>query len=147
MHGGVPFEIGSGADSLNGNSPLGGRVNLVGDPKLDNPTPDRWFNTQAFADPSFGTIGQFCCGKLLGPANRRLDVTIRKTTVIKENWRFVLAGEFFNFTNTPQFGPPDGNMRSPNFGRTLGPAGLGAGIVVAPHMGARIVQIGARIEF
>ena len=147
LHGGIPYEISSGADSLNGNSPLGGRVNLIGDAKLDNPTPDRWFNTQAFADPAFGTIGNYCCGLLLGPANRRLDLTIRKTTVIKENWRFVLAGEFFNFTNTPQFGPPDGNLRSPNFGRTLGPAGLGAGIVVAPHMGARIVQIGARIEF
>lgn len=147
LHGGIPFEISSGADSLNANSPLGGRVNLVGNPKLDNPTPDRWFNTQAFADPTFGTVGNFCCGKLLGPANRRLDVSISKTTMLKENLRFVLAGEFFNFTNTPQFGPPDGNMRSPNFGRTLGPAGLGAGIVVAPHMGARIVQIGARIEF
>ena len=72
---------------------------------------------------------------------------MRKVTNIRENLRATIAGEFFNFTNTLQFGPPDGNMNSPTFGRTLGPAGLGAGIVVAPHFASRIVQIGLRLDF
>jgi len=64
---------------------------------------------------------------LLGPANRRLDLSLRKQTAIKENLRFTIVAEFFNFTNTPQFGPPDVNLRSPTYGRTLGPGGgLGA---------------------
>jgi hypothetical protein len=147
FQGGIPYNISSGIDSLNGNSPLGGRANVIGDPNAGPQSHDHWFNTAAFADPAFGTIGNYCCGKLLGPADTRLDLSVRKNTNIRENLRLVIAGEFFNFTNTLQFGPPDGNMNSPTYGRTLGPAGLGAGIVVAPHFAARIVQIGARLEF
>ena len=126
---------------------MGGRANLIGDPNAGIKSHDHWFNTAAFATPAFGTIGQYCCNRLLGPADPRLDLSIRKSTNVRENLRLIIAGEFFNFTNTLQFGPPDGNMRSPTFGRTLGPAGLGAGIVRAPQLSSRIVQLGARIEF
>jgi hypothetical protein len=92
-------------------------------------------------------VGNFCCGKLLGPANRRLDMTFTKSIPIGETMRGVIEADFFNFTNTPQGGPPVNNMRDPNFGRVMGPPGLGAGIVVAPFLGARITQIGFRFEF
>ena len=104
LQGGVPFSITSGGDSLNGNSPLGGRVDIVGDPYANpNRSSDHWFNTNAFAAPSFGKIGNFG-GHLLGPANRRMDLSLRKQTALKENLRFTVVAEFFNFTNTPQFG-------------------------------------------
>ena len=132
-------------DSLNGNSPLGNRVNIIGDPGLANPTPSKWFNTAAFAAPAFGQIGNFR-SFLLGPADHRLDLSLRKTTPIRENLKFSIVGEFFNFTNTPQFGPPDGNLRSPTFGVTNGPGGgLGAN-TLGPY-GSRQVQLGARIDF
>src|SRR5438477_5100860 len=113
LQGGIPFGVSSGTDSLNGNSPLGGRANLIGDPNAGIKSHDHWFNTAAFATPAFGTIGQYCCNRLLGPADPRLDLSIRKSTNVRENLRLIIAGEFFNFTNTLQFGPPDGNMRSP----------------------------------
>lgn len=143
--GGVPFYVNSGHDSLNGNSPLGNRANLVGTPGVSNQTPDNWFNTAAFAVPAPGQIGNFG-GTLLGPADHRLDLSLRKMTSITEKVKFTLVGEFFNFTNTPQFGPPDATLTDPTFGRTTGPGGgLGAN-TLGPY-GGRQVQLGARVDF
>jgi len=146
MQGGVPFFITASNDSLNGNSPLGNRVNLIGNPYLSNPTPSQWFNTAAFAIPAFGQIGTFGNRFLLGPADRRLDFSLRKMTMIGEKIKFSLVGEFFNFTNSPQFGPPDSNLGDPTFGTTNGPGGgLGAN-TLGPY-GSRQIQLGARIDF
>lgn len=144
-NGGVPFPVTCSCNSLNGNTPLSNRVNIVGDPTLSNPTPSHWFNTAAFAAPASGTIGNFG-GVLLGPANTRLDLTLRKIIPITERIRFGLVGEFFNFTNTPQFGPPDSNLGDPTFGQTNGPGG-GLGANTLGPFGARQVQLGARIDF
>ncbi|MEX2261410.1 MAG: carboxypeptidase regulatory-like domain-containing protein [Bryobacteraceae bacterium] len=145
FNGGVPFGISSGGDSLNGNSPLGGRVDIVGDPNAGERHPDRWFNTSAFRAPEFGKIGNFL-GPLLGPATRRMDLSLRKATPIREGWNFVLAAEAFNFTNTPQFGPPVSNLRDARFGRSISEGG-GLGANTTGPYGARIIQIGARIDF
>lgn len=142
---GVPFGVTCSCDSLNSNGPLGNRVNIIGNPSLANPTPSLWFNTAAFAQPAFGTIGNFG-GVLLGPADTRLDVTLKKIIPITERVRLSLVGEFFNFTNTPQFGPPDSNLGDPTFGITNGPGGgLGAN-TLGPY-GQRQIQLGGRIDF
>lgn len=143
--GGVPFGIGASNDSLNGNSPLGGRVNIIGDPHISNPTPDHWFNTTAFALPAFGQIGDYG-GTLLGPSDTRLDLSIQKATNITERFKLTFVAEAFNATNTLQFGPPDGNLTDPNFGRTLG-AGGGLGANTLGPYGARQMQLGLRIDF
>src|SRR5206468_7428580 len=48
-------------NSNTGRSTLGfganDRPNLIGDPSVDNPSPDRWFNTAAFVTPPFGSFG------------------------------------------------------------------------------------------
>jgi hypothetical protein len=145
LQGGVPFTVTASNDSLNGNSPLSNRVNVVGNPTVSNPTPSHWFNTSAFVLPAFGQIGSFR-SFLLGPADRRLDLSIHKVIPIRERLRFSLVGEFFNFTNSPQFGPPDSNLGDPTFGQTNGPGGgLGAN-TLGPY-GGRQVQLGGRIDF
>jgi hypothetical protein len=145
LNGGVPFKISSGGDSLNGNSPLGGRVNIVGDPTASNQGVRSWFNTAAFQAPAFGTIGNFG-GVLLGPANRRLDLSVRKSFFIRENIRFVLVGEAFNSLNVPQYGAPVSNLRDPRFGQLINEGG-GLGANTTGPYGARIIQIGGRIDF
>ena len=147
FQGGIPFDVSSGTDSLNGNSPLGGRVNVVGNPIPGSQNYSTWLNKPAFTAPAFGTIGQECCGKYLSPADKRLDLSIHKATNVKENMRITVAWEMFNATNTLQGGPPDSNLSSPTFGRVLGPAGLGAGIVRAPQFSGRVMQLGARFDF
>ncbi len=146
LQGGVPFNVTASNDSLNGNSPLGNRVNIVGNPNLSNPTPSHWFNTAAFALPAFGQIGNFGDGFLLGPADRKLDFSLRKVTMIGEKMKFSLVAEFFNFTNSPQFGPPDSNLGDPTFGTTNGPGG-GLGANTLGPFGSRQIQLGARIDF
>lgn len=144
--GGVPFGVNAANDSLNGNSPLGGRVNIIGDPNaVANRSPDHWFNTSAFALPAFGQIGNYG-GTLLGPRDNRLDLSIQKATNITERFKLTFVAEAFNATNTPQFGPPDATLGTPNFGRTTGTGGgLGAN-TLGPY-GARQMQLGLRIDF
>lgn len=144
--GGVPFGVNASNDSLNGNSPLGGRVNIVGDPNaVANRSPDNWFNTAAFALPAFGQIGNYG-GTLLGPSDKRLDLSIQKATNLTERLKLTFVAEAFNATNTLQFGPPDATLGDPNFGRTTGTGGgLGAN-TLGPY-GARQMQLGLRIDF
>ena len=147
VQGGIPFDIVSGGDSLNGNSPLGNRVNLVGDPNAVSQSFSTWFNKAAFAAPANGQIGSYWGGHLRGPANTMFNFSITKAFAIKEGMRAMFEANFFNLFNTPQGGPPVNNLRDGNFGRVLGPAALGAGTVVAPYLSSRIVQLGFRFEF
>jgi len=145
LNGGVPFKISSGGDSLNGNSPLGGRVNIVGNPAASNQGVNSWFNTAAFQAPALGTIGNFG-GVLLGPATRRLDLSVRKSFFIRENIKFILVGEAFNALNVPQYGAPVSNLRDARFGKLINEGG-GLGANTTGPYGARIIQIGGRIDF
>jgi hypothetical protein len=122
-----------------------GRVDVIGDPNAIAKNPDQWFNTAAFRAPDNGKMGNFL-GPLLGPATRRLDLSLRKVTPLHENWNLVIAGEAFNLTNTPQFGPPINNLRDARFGRSINEGG-GLGANTTGPYGARIIQIGARIDF
>ena len=61
LHSGTPYTLGVSGDIANtGNSNSAGyyeRLNLIGDPHLDNPTTAQWFNTKAFAVPANFTYG------------------------------------------------------------------------------------------
>ena len=55
---GTPFAVNIPGDQANtGNLPIWERPNLVGNPNLSNPTPQKWFNTAAFSLQPFGTFG------------------------------------------------------------------------------------------
>jgi outer membrane receptor protein involved in Fe transport len=85
-------------------------------PKLDNATPDRWFNTAAFqfADLKFGNVGR---NTLRQPAMKTWDVGIFKEFPVKETHRFQFRFEAFNLFNTPQFRAPNAALGTPTFGQ------------------------------
>jgi hypothetical protein len=144
-HSGLPFDIKSGTDSLNGNSPLGNRVNLVG--SVTKRYPARYLSASNFAAPSEGTIGTFCCSRLHSPNNVQLNSTIGKNFQFHENYHLRLVAEFFNVLNSPQWGIPDTTLTDPGFGSITG-AGANSGANVSnPQDAARILQLGARIDF
>jgi hypothetical protein len=159
---GIPFDVSSGTDSLNGNNanpcnlnqctnPLlntvATRVNLVGNPIPANQNPANWLNPAAFIAPSFGTIGSYCCAKLYGPHNAMVNATLEKNFIIKEGYNVKFVTEIFNLFNTPQWGIPDSVLTDPGFGKITG-ASSGTGIGVAnPQDGARIMQLGLRLDF
>lgn len=95
------------------------RPNLVGKGRLDNPTPDRWFNTAAFAFPPFGSFGNAGRNILDGPSFKNINFSLVKNTAIKEKLTVQFRTEFFNLFNHPNFGLPDNFAGSPSFGRVL----------------------------
>ncbi len=93
------------------------RPNLVGSARLDNPTPERWFNTAAFVIPPFGRFGNAGRNILDGPSYKNVNFSLVKNTAIKEEMAIQFRAEFFNLFNHPNFGLPDNFVGSPSFGR------------------------------
>ncbi len=85
---------------------LNDRPNLVGDPRLDNPTPERWFNTSAFAVPprfSFGNAGR---NILHGDGLVNFDFALMRNIRLRENKTLQFRAESFNVFNHPNFALP-----------------------------------------
>ncbi len=78
--------------------------------KVSNRTPERWFNTDAFSAPGQFEIGRAprYFGSLRNRINTNADISLSKYLNFTERFRAQLRGEFFNITNTPTFGLPDG---------------------------------------
>ena len=84
------------------------RSNVVGSPKLGSPTPERWFNTDAFEAP--GRFEQGTAPRYMNDLRQdgiaNADVSLSKSFRITERVAAQLRAEFFNLTNTPVFGIP-----------------------------------------
>jgi len=93
------------------------RPNVVGNPNLDQRSPDRWFNTGAFAFPRPGTFGNSGRNTLDGPGYQNVNVSLLKNTNLSERINLQLRAEFFNLFNHPNFNLPDNFLGSPTFGR------------------------------
>jgi hypothetical protein len=93
------------------------RPNVTGDPNLSNPTPDRWFNTAAFAFPAQGTFGNAGRNILRGPGFQNVNASLMKNTQLTERLNLQFRAEAFNLFNHPNFNLPDNFLGSPTFGR------------------------------
>jgi hypothetical protein len=89
-------------------------------PRLDTRTPERWFDTKAFALPQTPAGVWY-----LGNAGRailnedglfNLDIGLKKSFRLGENRSLQFRWETFNLTNTPTLGTPVTNIESPDFG-------------------------------
>jgi len=121
---GRPFTVALPTDldnSNSGRSSLGfganDRPNVVGNPVLDNPTPERWFNTAAFAIPARGTFGNAGRNILDGPGFASINVSMLKNQRITESLTAQFRAEAFNVTNRVNLNLPDGFLRSGTFGQ------------------------------
>ena len=93
------------------------RPNLVGNPELDNRSPDQWFNTSAFVIPPPGTFGNAGRNIVDGPGYQSFNMALSKNTALSERFRLQFRTEVFNLFNHPNFNLPDNFMLSPTFGR------------------------------
>ena len=132
---GQPFTAALGIDnSLTGN--FNDRPDVIGDSKISNPDPARWFNTSAFVIPARGTFGNAGRNSLRGPGLVNLDVAMFKNFVYRGIPDFVqFRAEFFNVANHPQFLLPNKNAESPQFG------------TISRARDARQIQLSLRIRF
>jgi len=106
------------------NQNLGGTVrgDWVRNPNLpsDQRTIDRWFDTNFVVPSAPGVMSNAGRNLIIGPGRTNLDVMVgRDFRMPVEGHRLQFRFESFNFTNTPNFGPPNGGVGTPNAGRII----------------------------
>jgi len=137
LQSGRPYTITTARDISNTGG--GNRPNLVGNPKIDNPTPERWFNTEAFSDRlpagtfAYGNVGM---NTMIADGIINFDLGLFKNFMVREGFRVQFRTEFFNAFNTANFGIPVRNFASGTFGRVQGTTTLN-----------RQIQFGLKLVF
>ena len=123
---GQPFTVSLLADDDNSNTGIddlgfgaNDRPNVVGNPRLPNPTAAEWFNTAAFVIPPYGTFGNSGRNTVEGPGMATVDLSLVKNTAIREHTTLQIRFETFNVLNHTNFGLPDNFIGSPTFGQIL----------------------------
>ena len=124
---GRPFTVAIHPDidaSNTGRSNLGfgynDRPNVTGNPALTagERTETRWFNTDAFSMPTFGTFGNSGRNTLEGPGFKNLNFAVIKL-IPMGGARLQARLEVFNLFNTLNLALPDAFLGSPTFGQVL----------------------------
>jgi hypothetical protein len=121
---GQPFTAALLADLDNSNTGISSlgfgandRPNLLRNPALSQPGPDRWFDTTAFAVPPYGSFGNAGRNILTGPGFQNVNVSVLKTTGLSERARLQFRAEAFNLLNRVNLDLPDIFVGSPTFGK------------------------------
>jgi hypothetical protein len=98
-----------------------------------------WFDPAVFVQPAAGTFGNIGRNTFSGPGLFNLDASLFRRFAFTERWVLEFRAESFNFTNTPKFNNPNGDITSPNFGKVVGAQG--------PPNGPREFQLGLKLLF
>lgn len=96
---------------------------------------DEYFRTDLIesSGPYYGNMGR---NIMRAPMQRRLDVSLMKSTRLTETTSLDFRLEAYNVTNTPSFQAPESNKDEDNFGEII--RGLG---------GPRVLQVGLKLRF
>ena len=135
LQSGSPFTIRSGRDVANTGSGSQ-RPDRIASGKLSDPTINRWFDTSAFvlnAPYSWGNSGR---NILYGDGLTNWDAALLRKFRVREGMDLQLRGEFFNALNHADFGGPNTNLSSGNFG-----------MVFSTRNSPRIGQVGLKFLF
>jgi hypothetical protein len=109
---GFPFDVRYPGDPQN--SGTVNRGDRIATGRLPNPSIDRWFDEFAFVQSAPGVFGNTGRNVLFGPGTRNLDFMAGKRFRLPwEGHSLQFRFESFNFSNTPKFGQPNANLRSP----------------------------------
>jgi len=120
MRSGQPFTVYVNGDVANIGNTVSwwsyARPNLVGNPHVSKPTTEAWFNSSAFAVPSFsyGNLGR---NTLRSASVYDVDFSLFKNFRVRESLNFQFRGEFFNIFNIQNYGVPDSGVGDPAEGR------------------------------
>jgi hypothetical protein len=140
MQTGIPLIV-RGASNFAANRP-----NSTGESaKIDNPTRQRWFNTEAFVNPPDFTLGNV--GRTLPdvrtPGTVNFDLSLIKDTRITERVNVQFRAESFNFMNHVNLGAPNASFSPGANGRNAN-ANFGT---INSARDARVNQLGLKIIF
>jgi hypothetical protein len=118
---------------------FGGLV-VSGDPILENPTPQKWFNTSVFAPlpPYTARTNPWQYPGLTNPGYLSTEGSLVKRVPVVERYRVELRADIFNVLNNMTWADPNTNVYSSLFGQSTNQLGNTFG---------RRVQLGLRVEF
>jgi len=99
-------------------------ADVVGEPFIDNPGPQKWFNTDAYRVPTPFTprTNPFQYSGVTGPIFWNADGTVSKTFPIKESYKLEFRFEAYNLTNSLMWANPNMTVGNPLFGRSTAQA-------------------------
>ncbi len=102
-----------------------GQMIVDGNPKIDNPSPAKWFDTSKFKVPRPFTprTNPLNYPGLRGPRFWNLDGSLSKYFPIKERFRLEFKLEAYNLSNAFVPGGPNTDVRSSLFGRSTNLSG------------------------
>lgn len=97
-----------------------GGADQNGDPYIDNPGPQKWFNTDAFAVQTAFTprMNPYQYSGIVGPIFWNADGTLSKVFPIKERYKLEFRFEAYNLTNSLMWGNPNMTVGNSLFGRS-----------------------------
>lgn len=148
---GTPITIlDNGAGTVYGNYPFENRAQRSGqNPYTTGSTYSRVLNgylsPAAFTsapEAPFGTgpgdtdFGDSSVGMVRGPGQRNLDLALERTISITESQRIRARAEFFNLSNTPNFGNPNNTVGTPSFG-----------VISTTVNNPRVIQLAVKYQF
>ena len=140
MQTGIPLII-RGASNFQANRPNSSGQSA----KLDNPTAQRWINTDVFINPPNFTFGNL--GRVLPdartPGTANWDLSVLKDTTITERFKLQFRAEAFNFLNHV-------NLAAPNTTFRAGPDGRNSNAdfaTITSARDARVIQFGLKLLF
>ncbi|MBI3050232.1 MAG: carboxypeptidase regulatory-like domain-containing protein [Acidobacteria bacterium] len=134
---GAPFTVNLGVDQANIGAGPAQRPNQLRDPNLPRGqrSPDRWFDTDAFALPASFTFGSAPRNSVLGPGFANVDLALAKTWNAGRSAVLELRWEVFNLLNRANFDLPNRIFGTPNFDR------------IFSAKSPREMQFGVRLSF
>lgn len=136
---GRPFTVTQGGDPLRVGTFQPALPNLIGNPNLENPTIDRWFDRAAFQPltPGVSTFGNQRRNVLRGPKFASLDFAVhRRFGLWNENTNLEVRWEVFNALNRANFALPNRSIDSAS-----------VGTITALQGDPRVMQFAVRFNF
>ena len=150
---GSPVNIGDGQDRSNIGSSSMDRPNAVAgqSSKLSNPTPNEWFNVQAFALQPQYTFGNLGRNTVIGPPLFSVDFSLKKDMRFTERLRLQLRLDAFNAFNHPNFGSPGNGLAADHLDANgvpiPGSGGFGTITSLNSNVSMRQLQVSLKLVF
>lgn len=143
LRSGLPFTVTNGNVDANLDGVTNDRAQLIGDPRIDNPTAARWFNTAAFVQnrvvTGVATDGNSPRNVLDGPGFRVVDLALSRDFNLTERVKLRFRAEGTNAFNMVSLGQPGAAVPTGATSATFG--------VITNASAMRRIQFGLRLTF